>query len=176
MIELLPHALHLPHAVESVAVTLERKGHEIHVVYGVEVDPAHLRLPAPMKPYRTDDLWQTTCFELFVGDHDHRYREFNFSPSSQWAAYQFEDYRSGVQDLGLDEPPTILFTDEGNGILVIVRLRLRDLQESARIGLSAVIEEVDGHKSYWALVHPDGPPDFHNRDCFVAGLPPVVTL
>ena len=41
------------------------------------------------------------------------------------------------------------------------------------IALAAVIEEVGGHKSYWALAHPDGPPDFHNRDCFIAHLPPV---
>lgn len=39
------------------------------------------------------------------------------------------------------------------------------------IGLSAVIEEIDGTKSYWALAHPDGPPDFHDPTCFIARLP-----
>jgi hypothetical protein len=36
-----------------------------------------------------------------------------------------------------------------------------------RLGLSAVIEETSGHKSYWALAHPPGRPDFHHSDCFV---------
>lgn len=40
-----------------------------------------------------------------------------------------------------------------------------------KMNLTAVIEEKDGTKSYWALKHPDGPPDFHNPDCFVARLP-----
>ena len=34
------------------------------------------------------------------------------------------------------------------------------------LGISAVIEEADGTKSYWALAHPAGPPDFHHADCF----------
>ena len=39
------------------------------------------------------------------------------------------------------------------------------------IRLTAVIEEEDGTKSYWALAHPDGPPDFHDPSCFLARLP-----
>ena len=35
-----------------------------------------------------------------------------------------------------------------------------------RLGLSAVIEETSGRKSYWALAHPPGKPDFHHADCF----------
>ena len=35
-----------------------------------------------------------------------------------------------------------------------------------RLGLSAIIEETSGHRSYWALAHPPGKPDFHHHDCF----------
>ena len=38
------------------------------------------------------------------------------------------------------------------------------------LGLSAVIEEANGRKSYWALAHPPGKADFHHADCF-AELP-----
>lgn len=38
-------------------------------------------------------------------------------------------------------------------------------------GVSAVIEEADGTKSFWALGHPPGEPDFHHRDCFRLELP-----
>jgi hypothetical protein len=38
-------------------------------------------------------------------------------------------------------------------------------------GVAAVIEEADGAKSYWALAHPPGKPDFHHRDCFQLELP-----
>ena len=40
-----------------------------------------------------------------------------------------------------------------------------------RLGLSAVIEAEDGTKSYWALNHPPGAPDFHHKDCFALELP-----
>ncbi|MNC84871.1 hypothetical protein D3C83_04390 [compost metagenome] len=35
------------------------------------------------------------------------------------------------------------------------------------LALAAVIEEEDGVLSYWALGHPAGKPDFHQRDPFV---------
>jgi hypothetical protein len=40
-----------------------------------------------------------------------------------------------------------------------------------RLGLSAVIEETSGRKSYWALAHPLGHPDFHHADCFALQIP-----
>jgi hypothetical protein len=39
-----------------------------------------------------------------------------------------------------------------------------------QIGASAVIEETNGTKSYWALAHPPGKADFHHSDCFAAVL------
>jgi hypothetical protein len=42
-----------------------------------------------------------------------------------------------------------------------------------RLGLAAVIEETTGRKSYWALVHPLGQPDFHHSDCFALEVSPA---
>jgi hypothetical protein len=51
--------------------------------------------------------------------------------------------------------------------------RLPDLPGNAawRLGLSAVIEEVGGDISHWALAHPPGKADFHHSDCFTLELP-----
>ena len=38
------------------------------------------------------------------------------------------------------------------------------------LGLSVVLEETDGTKSYWALAHPPETPDFHMPDCFIGKL------
>ena len=40
-----------------------------------------------------------------------------------------------------------------------------------RGAVTAVIEELDGTKSYWALAHPPGDPDFHHADGFLLTLP-----
>ena len=42
--------------------------------------------------------------------------------------------------------------------------------KSWEINLTAVLEEQDGTKSYWALAHPPEKPDFHMPDCFIGKL------
>jgi hypothetical protein len=126
--------------------------------------------PKPAKAERTDGLWQSSCFELFVSAPDTRaYQEFNFSPSTAWAAYQFEDYRDVMTELLMLQKPNIKMKNSDLHFTLNVLLKLF-LPARARIGLSAVIEETDGTKSYWALAHPPGKPDFHHRDCFAHQL------
>src|SRR5207244_463731 len=62
--------------------------------YAVTGKIADLRLPPVTSPTRAEELWQHTCFEAFVRTSaSEAYYEFNFSPSTQWAAYQFDGYR-----------------------------------------------------------------------------------
>ena len=57
-----------------------------------------VRLPPVMTPARADELWQHTCFEAFVrAASGPSYYEFNFAPSTEWAAYRFDSYRSGMR-------------------------------------------------------------------------------
>src|SRR5215470_4010645 len=57
-----------------------------------------LRMPPVTAAVRTDELWQLTCFEAFVRTSPGAgYYEFNFAPSTQWAAYRFSSYRSGMR-------------------------------------------------------------------------------
>ena len=124
---------------------------------------------------RADGLWKTTCFEIFLmPDEGFRYFEYNLSPSSEWAAYAFDSYRSGMQNHTMTFEPEIEPTEtySRDTYWLAADLPLPEPQTSSfRMGLSAVIEEKDGHKSYWALAHPDGPPDFHDPSCFTARLP-----
>ena len=71
-------------------------------------DIARLRIPEDCTPERTDQLWEHTCFEAFFAAHgESAYREFNFSPSGQWAAYAFKDYRQAEDQVPVIAPPTI---------------------------------------------------------------------
>jgi hypothetical protein len=134
-------------------------------------------LLAPLaEPTRADELWQHTCFEAFIRTEvDAGYYEFNFSPSTQWAAYRLAGYRSGLRPAVI-YPPRIEARAEPETYRVQVALaldNLPDLPRAApwRLGLSAMIEETSGRKSYWALAHPPGKPDFHHADCFALELP-----
>lgn len=120
---------------------------------------------------RTDNLWQHTCFEMFLKGAGSAYDEFNFAPSGRWAAYAFSSYREGAGHLALDEPPAISCESGANIFTCTVLLPAAALVGKTRAGISAVIEEAGGHKSYWALAHmPDTAdshgPDFHRAECF----------
>ena len=131
-----------------------------------------VRLPSAKAPTRADGLWQHTCFEAFVrASPDGPYCEFNLAPSTQWAAYRFKNYREGREDLAIP-PPRIETRATRDGYELQAMLVVPDLLPDApwRIGLSAVIEEANGRKSYWALAHPPGDPDFHHEDCFALEL------
>lgn len=131
-----------------------------------------LALPAPTHPGRRDELWKATCFEMFTRvDDEPGYEEHNFSPSRDWAAYGFASHRKGRRDLEI-AAPAISGWGDVTGYSLEVKLDLRALWASdVRIGLSAIIEETDGTRSYWALAHPPGEPDFHHPDCFALELP-----
>jgi hypothetical protein len=131
-----------------------------------------LRIPPAVAATRTDELWRHTCFEAFVcNSPGPAYYEFNFAPSTEWAAYRFDSYRSGMRVATEISAPRI--DVQSSRACYILRASLEMDQMSSlridgawRIGLAAVIEDTSGHKSYWALVHPPGKADFHHADSF----------
>ncbi len=77
----------------------------------------------------------------------------------------------------LDVPtPRIYFDSTVQRLALTAIIELPgDMAAAKKLALSAVIEETDGTKSYWALAHPPGKPDFHHHTCFAATLPPPTT-
>ena len=129
-----------------------------------------VRLPTATPPERTDGLWRRTCFEAFVGAGS-AYLEFNFAPSTQWAAYRFTGYRDGMTPASDITPRLIDVTTDERSFELQVLLDLPP-DTAGRLGLSAVIEETGGGLSYWALAHPPGKPDFHHSAALAVDLPP----
>lgn len=147
------------------------------IAFRVWGDMARLLIPMMGASERTDLLWEHTCFEAFVASAgDSAYREFNFSPCGQWAAYAFSDYRQRDETLDLFEAPQIASWLFAGRLEIEARLAPGGLPSRAgglQIGLAAVIEAadvVDGSHSYWALHHPALRPDFHHRDAFTLEL------
>jgi hypothetical protein len=141
-------------------------------------DMARIRVPAPQTPGPTDLLWQHTCFEAFIGvPGESAYREFNLSPSGQWAAYAFTDYRQRNEQFTPAGAPQISVQCFAGRLELLATLApecLPNAPSHLEIGLSAVVEAddiVDGAHSYWALHHPLAQPDFHHRAAFVLSLP-----
>jgi hypothetical protein len=157
-------------------VEVGRSAGGLALLYLVSGEIETILLPPAAPPQRVDGLWQHSCFEAFLRSGDASgYREFNFSTSTAWAAFEFSGYREGMAPAEITAPPVKVFIGPRT-IALSCRLDLDTLACGSgplRLNLSAVLEEKSGTKSYWALAHPpDGPPDFHDPRCFVLELPP----
>ena len=141
----------------------------VNIWFGVGAPAERFVIPEG-EAVRADELWKTTCFEAFLRPAGKKgYREWNFAPSGQWAAYDFSSIRKGMKNAEATAPyirmeDNLTWWTLGATIAVPA-----DVQWE--LGLSAVLEEKDGAKSYWALAHGGDKPDFHSPDCFVARLP-----
>lgn len=180
-------AVHPAHSAATAAV--ERIDIEVFVapdgraglLFSVRAPLGSLRVPASSAPKFTDGLWHHTCGELFVAQAgEPGYREYNFSPSGEWAAYDFSDYRkprlTGSADFTAPAPEISVKQGDA-GFFLCVDLPPGTIVHAASLQLAVtmVLEASDGHLSYWALSHPAAQPDFHHRDgfCTVALPPPL---
>lgn len=141
-----------------------------NIWFGVSARMERFAIPVTEEPGRRDELWRKTCFEAFLRpEGEDGYREWNFAPSGDWAAYEFSGYRADMTEAEVTEPYVRVednFTWWALGATIAV-----DAGKKWELGLSALFEELDGTKSYWALAHPPGDkPDFHAHDCFAARL------
>lgn len=173
-LKLVPHPDFPCAAVDAIEVEVTRGAPSmLRFAYLVSGRIAELVLPASAEPARTDGLWRTTCLEAFLRpDGGEAYFELNFATSSQWAAYRFNAFRAGMAPLART-PSAVLSRHDAATMQLNAFIELPEAGGPCALGLCAVIEEISGAKSYWALAHPDGRPDFHHAAGFVGRLPPV---
>ncbi|MBL8480685.1 MAG: DOMON-like domain-containing protein [Rhodocyclaceae bacterium] len=178
---LLPHPDSAEAGVLSLRVEICRDaGGALVLDYRLRADMARIRLPAPGPGGAADELWRHTCFEGFLapaGAPD--YREFNFSPCSAWAVYDFSAYRARGADSPAAAPVQHWDTGPG-GLRLVARLQPALLPRAGadgqwQLALAAVIENRDGGIAWWALRHAAGRPDFHLRANFALALPAFAT-
>lgn len=171
--ELRRHAVSDCTFVHAIDVTAQRASTEVlRLSYRLSGELSMLRIPATTSVARRDGLWQHTCAELFVVDPQRAaYCEFNFAPSTEWAAYEFSGYRQGMRPIE-SAAPIIVCQVSAQELLLQVEVNVPALAGLKRLqlGLSMVIEDTLGQLSYWALQHPGERPDFHHRDSFVLEL------
>ena len=148
---------------------------DLLIAYCLRGDMIRLRIPDECSHDRVDMLWEHSCFEAFVGVRGElHYREFNFSPSGQWAVYDFSGYRQRTDDEKSIAPPRITARLFAGRLELEAVISSRTLPKNLagadwEIGLAAVVESadtLDGALSYWALHHAAPRPDFHHRDSF----------
>ena len=165
--------------MDRIGVRVEREGRALTVRYRISGKLDRILVP-PARPARfADGLWRRTCCELFVKvAGSDAYREFNFSPSGEWAAYRFESYRTRAAQQAKEVDPAISVQQKPGSLQLAAIAHLESANEKLLLGLACVIEEAvgrvsPGRLSYWALKHAPGKPDFHHADAFALELDEV---
>ncbi|HXU99367.1 MAG TPA: DOMON-like domain-containing protein [Caulobacteraceae bacterium] len=150
---------------------------QLRIAYKLTGSLGAVIMPVAKKGARADGLWRATCFEAFLtAGPGAGYLEFNFSPSTSWAAYAFSAYRAGMAPAALRASPRIDVAIRPDCLELSATVDLAGIiprEDPWRLGLCAVIEAADGVLSYWALAHPPGRPDFHDPLAFALDLPPT---
>jgi hypothetical protein len=174
--ELQPHPTTVPVPPFTLWASAERsaafgENATLNLWFGVSARMTRFLVPSPAaEPVRRDELWKSTCFECFLKEEgEQAYQEWNYSPSGDWAAYDFSSEREGMVPAQVVSPPYIRTEDNltwwGLGATLAIPTKA-----CFTIALSAVIEEQGGSRSFFALHHPSQQPDFHHPDCFTARL------
>ena len=170
--ELVAHPAYPPASVMSVhARIVSRDANWLRLRWRIEGSGA-LMVPAFAGKGRADELWRTTCFELFLQpEGGNAYSEFNLSPSERWAAYDFSARREGMTDRPMPREPECTMRLGSTFAIFDAALPATALpDDTCRAGLACVLEEQGGIMSYWALCHGGAQPDFHDPACFTARL------
>ena len=145
----------------------------LQIEYRIADPGSQLSLPDPAPAAFTDGLWQHTCCEAFIAPAGSRaYREFNFAPNGAWAIYDFSDYRQRLATPPTSLAPSIAVIATANEFTLTATLpaALLPAADAWQLGLTVVLETVDGDKSWWALTHTAAQPDFHPLASFTLAL------
>jgi hypothetical protein len=158
----------------EVIGTVARRANVLTIAYSLLGDLADVEIPPAAEPTRQGKLWESTCFEFFLGTkNDKRYWEFNLSPSGHWNVYRFDNYRSGLKEETAF--PTLPFDvqTEADALSVSLKLNLGAIvpaNQALEMAIATVVKPRKGDPSYWALKHLGKEPDFHLRESFTIRL------
>lgn len=166
-------------AVMGIEYGVWRDGRRIGVEYDLYGLLSHLVLPQQVPEVtgrRLDDLWRHTCFELFIKEADekeNKYLECNFAPSGDWNVYSFTSYRKEMSPANIVTTPEITTTPTKKIYSLRAEVDLSGLvseSSTVAIGVSCIVENINGKQGYWSLSHPGETPDFHDPRSFLLKL------
>jgi hypothetical protein len=179
---LIPFPDNCPDPEIEITGQIERLNQQLSIAFQVtgEIKKIAVTSPAPNLS-RRNELWQTTCFEFFLGlKGSPKYWEFNLSPAGHWNIYRFDDYREGMaEELAFESLP-FLVKAQPDSLTLSLSLDLEKiisptqaLEASITTVIQSKINNLISEKdaiTYWALTHVAQEADFHQRKSFILSL------
>jgi hypothetical protein len=155
---------------------IDRRGNIFSIAYNLRGDLDTVVLPPPLvTPSRKFELWEATCFELFLGvPGEPNYWEVNLAPTGDWNIFALDGYRQGLRnELAFASMPMVI-DRQLNSFQLGLELDLSQIISSTQpieVAITTVIQPRQGELSYWAITHCGKVADFHLRDSFTMLMP-----
>jgi hypothetical protein len=187
--KLVPHSTDFAWAHQfnvEVRVSEGKNPHTLQATFKVTGPIPDLSLPvevAEKRMTRNQELWRHSCFEIFASPPgSDRYFEWNLTSSLEWGHFEFQNYRVASGDaLSLESGiETLKFSITASNLELNVTLELEKFPElfeavrshqKIKLGLTCILENKKGERSYWALTHSEGKADFHRAESFTLSFP-----
>lgn len=155
--------------------SITRHHHQLAISYKLLGDLTQVIIAPPSDtPARKHELWEDTCFEFFLGIKDSpSYWEFNLSPSGDWNVYHFDGYRQGMQEETAFTKLPFNVDNQSDSFTLALDVDLGKIISAnpvIEVAITAVIKQIGGEVTYWALTHRGAEADFHLRDSFIIEL------
>ncbi len=172
---LIPFPNNSPHPDIKIQGEIERVNQQLQITFNLTGELEKVAIAPPVySPARLDDLWQTTCFEFFLGlQNSDRYWEFNLSPAGHWNIYRFDNYRQGMITETAYQALPFVVHQQFDRLVLSLMLDLNPIissEQALNVGITIVIESQDQDITYWALNHTAKEADFHQRASFTINL------
>ena len=179
---LIPFPDNCPHPEIEITGQIERFNQELSIIFQLTGQIEKIAIAkSDAHPSRLNELWQTTCFEFFLGlKGSPKYWEFNLSPAGHWNIYRFDDYRQGMtEELAFESLPFSVKV-QPDSLTLSLSLDLEPIISSTQnleVGITTVIQSKINNLiseqdaiTYWALTHVGQEADFHQRKSFILSL------
>ena len=173
--KLKPFNLYESNSKISITGKIDRNKNKLNICYLLQGDLSRIIIPSRIEiPTRKHELWQTTCFEFFLGiKNSPKYWEFNLSPTGDWNIYHFSNYRQGMAEETAFTSLPFKIRQQSDSLEINLEINLDliiTVDTDIDVAITTVIEYSDRNIDYWALIHPETTADFHHRKSFIISI------
>ena len=151
-----------------IEASLEIEQKRVKVEYKVTGELNNYIFEEASKQKRANELWKSTCFELFIAPKEKlNYWELNISPSTKWNLYTFDNYKELMREEKNISIPNIEITQREDGYILSCEVYF-DIEEFSpkdnNFNLAVILLDKKEVRHFYSINRKDGVVNFHDRD------------
>jgi hypothetical protein len=144
--------------------------------YAVEIEdfyPLEAEKEMSGQLFPLENLWTTTCFEMFLKNRDSSdYYELNFNSKGDWNVFYFTDSRQRISSYKSFLDLKLKISNTGSRTKLTFRFdikKMENLKLPCSVNMAMVLKTISG-TTFWSQKHNGVKADFHDFKNFTLNL------